>query len=111
MSYKDKLNRTYAGLKTLGKENPEQMQKFMELGKATTGDGVLSHKEKELIAVACAVVSRCDHCVAYHVKAAIDAGATKEEIMESSWVAVMMSGGPGVMYASEVRKAIEELSE
>ena len=66
-------------------------------------------KSKELIAIACAVLAHCEWCIAFHVKGALDAGATKEEILESTWVGVLMGGGPSLMYAQGVLKALEDM--
>ncbi|MEZ5890398.1 MAG: carboxymuconolactone decarboxylase family protein [Xanthobacteraceae bacterium] len=57
-------------------------------------------KTKELIAVAISVAIRCDDCIAFHVQAAIERGATREEIFETLAMAIYMGAGPSVMYAS-----------
>jgi AhpD family alkylhydroperoxidase len=71
--------------------------------------GVLSTKEKELIALGIAVHATCDYCIAIHVKKCFEAGATREEIAEACGVAVLMGGGPSLTYSAFVFKAIEEL--
>ncbi|MFB6214932.1 MAG: carboxymuconolactone decarboxylase family protein [Candidatus Bipolaricaulia bacterium] len=35
----------------------------------------------------------------FHVKNALDASATEEEIIEAAWVAVLMGGEPALMHA------------
>lgn len=72
-------------------------------------DGALPKKTKILIAISLAVKSQCTYCLASHIRAAINAGATDEEIMESAWVAVLMGGGPSLMYVLEVKKALKEM--
>ena len=71
-------------------------------------DGALSNKMKELICVASGVLLRCSYCIAVHVKKAIDAGATRQEIMETAFVAVNMGGGPSLAYTTEVIDACDE---
>jgi len=88
--------------------SPEQMQAFHSLHETATKDGTLSHKNKELIALALGVASRCKWCIAFHVKNAFGAGASADEIREASWVAVLMGGGPALMYHQLVEKAIED---
>ena len=43
-------------------------------------DGALSVKQKEPVAVAIGVYSRCKYCIVFHVYKALEAGATAEEI-------------------------------
>jgi AhpD family alkylhydroperoxidase len=70
--------------------------------------GALDPKTKELIAVALSVGSRCDPCIAFHVHAALRHGASRDELMEVLSVAVMMGGGPSLMYAAHVIEAMDE---
>ena len=92
----------------LRKEYPEETKAFMELLQATGKPKALSTKDKELIAVALSVAARCHWCIGFHVKNAMEAGATKEELIEASYVAVTMAGGPALMYMQLVLKAIED---
>ncbi|EIV99312.1 alkylhydroperoxidase AhpD family core domain-containing protein [Thermoanaerobacter thermohydrosulfuricus] len=96
------------GMGKLGQEIPSVMKAFNELHHAATTSGALSTKEKELIALGIAVAIRCSHCILAHVNSALQAGATRQEIMETLGVAVLMSGGPGVAYATEALKILEE---
>ena len=52
---------------------------------------------------------RCDGCIAYHVYDAVDAGASRQELIETIGVAVMMGGGPSVVYGCEALQAIDQL--
>ncbi len=52
---------------------------------------------------------RCDGCIAYHVHDAVDAGASRQELIETIGVAVMMGGGPSVVYGCEALQAIDQL--
>ncbi len=93
------------------KTSPEQIEKFLELLHAIEKPGVLDTKTKELIAVAISVVVQCQWCIAFHVKAALDAGAKPEEIREAAWVAVLMGGGPQLAYMQLVERALEEFTK
>ncbi len=92
----------------LGGEIPGPMGGFGHLSKTATSDGALSAKVKELIALGIAITVRCDGCIAFHVHDAIKAGASREEITETIGVAVLMGGGPSVMYGSEALEAFEQ---
>lgn len=94
----------------LGKGIPETMGAFSKLHKTSSGDGALDSKTKELMALAIGVVVRCDGCIAFHVHDALQAGASQEEIMETLGVAILMGGGPAVMYAAEALDAVEQFN-
>lgn len=89
---------------------PEAAKGFAELARAAIAPGALDSKTKELIALAIGITARCDGCLAYHVKAAIRFGATRQEIMETIAVAVYMGGGPSMIYGAEALDAFDALS-
>ena len=84
----------------MAKDCPGVMKGFGMLHHEAIKDGALSSKDKELISLGIAVAVRCAGCIQAHVKASIDAGATRDEICETVGVAVLMSGGPGTIYGS-----------
>lgn len=92
----------------MGKENGPLMQAFGGLSKSTMGDGAISKKDKELIAVALGVAARCDKCIAHHVYGAVELGASRQEILEAIGVAVFMGGGPVMMYAESALQALDD---
>ena len=97
-------------LRTLRHEIPETIQGFNALAKAALAPGVLSALDKELIALAIGVSSRCDACIGFHVKALIRLGVSRAQLMETLAVCTYMGGGPTLMYAAEAVRAYEELS-
>lgn len=107
-NYPEHLAHIQKTLGKLGKENPEILKGFTSLHKAAASEGVLPNKIKELIALSIAVNVRCDGCIAFHVNDALKAGATREEIIEALGVAVMMGGGPALMYAVEALDALNQ---
>ncbi|WP_281846722.1 carboxymuconolactone decarboxylase family protein [Olleya namhaensis] len=92
----------------LGTRIPETMIAFDSLHKASINEGVLSSKTKELIALGIAITVRCDGCIAFHVHDALASGATSEEILEAIGVAVLMGGGPAVVYGCEAMEALDQ---
>jgi len=92
----------------LSKEIPETMKGFSSLHKSSTADAALSIKVKELIALGIAITVRCDGCIAFHIHDALSAGANREEIVETIGVAVLMGGGPSVMYGCEALEALSQ---
>jgi AhpD family alkylhydroperoxidase len=107
-SYPDYLTELGEQIRKLRKGVPETMAAYAQLHKATTAPGVLDKKTKELIALGIGVAIRCDGCIAYHVRDALRAGATREEILETIGVSVLMGGGPAVMSGAEAVAAMEQ---
>lgn len=95
----------------LGEAAPGTMQGFGALQKATLSDGALGSKTKELIALGIAITVRCDGCISYHVHDSLKAGASKAEIVETVGVAVLMGGGPSVVYGIEAMQAVEQFEK
>lgn len=96
----------YMGI--LGEGAPSTMNAFSDLHHAAGEPGALDFKTKELIALAIGVTLRCNGCIAFHTHDALKAGATRAEIMEALGVAVLMGGGPSVIYATHVVEALEQ---
>ena len=95
----------------LGAELPATMQAFGQLHQAASSEGALNAKTKELIALGIAITVRCDGCIAFHVHDALAAGASRPEIVETIGVAILMGGGPSVMYGSEAFEALGQFEK
>ncbi|MAS36828.1 MAG: alkylhydroperoxidase [Anaerolineaceae bacterium] len=92
----------------LGKGIPTTMGCFSKLHEKASETGSLNVKTKELIALGIAIAIRCDGCIAFHIHDALQAGATEDEILETIGVAVLMGGGPAVMYGCEALEAMRQ---
>lgn len=95
-------------LNEYARESPDLMRSFMQLHQNSSRDGALPRKIKELIALSISICVHCDGCIAYHVNDSIEAGATHEEIVEAIGVAILMGGGPSVVYGSKALQALKE---
>ncbi len=95
-------------LTQLGQSLPGPMSGFARLHKKAVEDGALPAKVKEMMALAISIVVGCDGCIAYHVHDAVKAGATRQELLETIGVALLMGGGPGSIYAAHTMDAIEQ---
>ncbi len=73
---------------------------FKNLASEIMKEGALSSKEKSIIALACAVAVKCEHCIKAHKKSALEAGATTDEILEAAAVAGQVRLGSGLTFAS-----------
>ncbi|MDG6256703.1 MAG: carboxymuconolactone decarboxylase family protein [Methanomicrobiaceae archaeon] len=96
-------------IRAMGEHDPENMAAFHTLLITLGKEGTLDKKTKQLIAVALAVSSHCNWCIAYHVREALAAGATDGEVMQAAWMAVLMGGAPSLMYAGVAMDALEGL--
>ncbi len=95
-------------LAQLGSEIPGPMSGFARLHKKTIEEGSLSSKVKEMMALSISIVVGCEGCVAYHIHDAIAAGATRQELLETIGVGILMGGGPGSIYAAHALDAMEQ---
>ncbi|NAS13716.1 carboxymuconolactone decarboxylase family protein [Poritiphilus flavus] len=95
-------------MEDLGTKVPTTMKGFNDLHKSAISDGVLTSKTKELIALGIAITVRCDGCIAFHVHDALKSGASSEEILETIGVAILMGGGPALVYGCEALEALRQ---
>ncbi len=94
--------------KSLRSEIPDVLRGYADLHRAALAPGELTAGTKELIALAVAVASQCDGCIAAHARGARRAGVTPRAVAEALGVAIMMTGGPGTVYAPRAWEAFEE---
>ena len=105
------INRSLmSGMKTISIENAELAKAFQGLHHATVKAGTLDAATKELMALACGIVTHCEGCIANHTAAAVRAGATKEAFYDTLGVAVMMGGGTALTYATKAIEAYQEFT-
>ena len=79
---------------------PKPAEAFRAFSQSVFADGALAAKTKQLIAVAVAHVTQCPYCIRGHTKAAMQHGATPEEIMEAIWVAAEMRAGAAYAHSA-----------
>lgn len=98
-------------MEKLGQAIPGTMGGFGKLHEEAIAPKALDTKTKELIALAIGITVRCDGCIAYHVHDAMKAGATEAQIAETVGVAIMMGGGPSVVYGIEAMQAVSQFKK
>ncbi len=106
--YTEKLEDIKKLIGNLHTQVPEQIGAFQNFMEAVEKPSALDQKEKELINIALSIAAQCEWCIALHVKGALAQKATKEEILDAAMQAVLMHGGPALMYMTPVEKALEE---
>ncbi len=111
----DKTSELFAKFKAdvdkMKDEIPDMVQGFRGLYGRVMKDGTLTAKEKELIALGISVAIHCPPCISGHVENCLDAGATRQQILEAASVAVVMAGGPAYVYIPVVLDTLDDLQK
>ena len=79
--------------------------KFFALDNKAYIDGALNAKTKELMGLVASMVLRCNDCIFYHIDRSIQEGASRQELMESFNIALIVGGSiviPHLRYAFEM---------
>ena len=92
-------------------DNNKIIKRIFNLDTNAYTEGALDVKTKELLGLVASTVLRCDDCVKYHLEHSRDAGASKEEVMETLGIATLVGGTivvPHLRRAYEYWEALEE---
>jgi AhpD family alkylhydroperoxidase len=87
--------------------NSKVYNAFINLENQAFAVGKLGKKYKEMIALGISVHINCESCLEWHIHEALNAGASKEEIIEAIGVGMEMGGGPATVSARFAMKVIE----
>jgi AhpD family alkylhydroperoxidase len=89
--------RDIAYAESLIKFAPKEADAFFNLKHtAERGDGVIPQKYRELMSIAVALTTQCAYCIDAHIRNAVQAGATREEIAETVFIAAALRAGGAV---------------
>src|SRR5882757_9015275 len=83
-----------------GELAPEAAKAFVAFDEATFKYGVIPLKYKELMAVAVALTTQCPYCIEIHAKRARKAGATEQELAETTLVAAALRAGGAMTHGT-----------
>jgi AhpD family alkylhydroperoxidase len=89
-------------LKRLGELAPDAFKGFLAFDEAALKDGAIPLKYKELMAVAVALTTQCPYCIEIHGKRARKAGATEQELAETTLVAAALRAGAAVTHGTHL---------
>jgi AhpD family alkylhydroperoxidase len=89
---------------------PETDAAFKAFSQKVFAEGALPAKTKQIIAVAVAHVTQCPYCIKGHTKAALQHGATEQELMEAIWVAAEMRAGGAFAHAALAITEMEKVA-
>jgi AhpD family alkylhydroperoxidase len=85
---------------TLGELAPEAFKAFVAFDEAVVRGGVIPLKYKELIAIAVALTTQCPYCIEIHSRKARAAGATDQELAETTLVAAALRAGGAMTHGT-----------
>lgn len=80
---------------------------FIDMENQAFSHGKLEKKYKEFIAIGISIHINCESCIEYHINEALNAGASKEEIIETIGVGMEMGGGPSTVSSRFAMKVLE----
>lgn len=88
---------------------PKEAAAFMNLKHtAERTDGIIPIKYRELMSVAVALTTQCAYCIESHINNAVQAGATREEIAETVFIAAAIRAGGAVGNGLMAMRLFEE---
>ncbi len=90
---------------------PGVLAGYGAMHKAAMEEGALSTRMKELIALSMAITRECDGCISAHARGAAHHGATVAEVTEMIGVAVLMNGGPAIVWGPRALAAFHEFAD
>ena len=82
--------------------SPELGKPLQDFYEACKEKGVLDKKTKELLMLALACVFRCPHCTEEHIRGALEAGASREEITEALLIAAVEGAGTQLAWKKDI---------
>lgn len=96
-------------IKEMGKLAPTEFKAWLGLDQIVGRDGgAIPRKYRELIAVAVACTTQCPYCIEVHAKAAKAAGATREELVETSLLAAALRAGGAATHGAMALKFFDK---
>jgi AhpD family alkylhydroperoxidase len=96
----------------MSKLAPREFEAWLNLDKIVSReDGSIPRKYRELIALAVACTTQCVYCIEAHTKGAKAAGATREEITESSLLAAALRAGGAATHGAMALKFYDQESK
>ncbi|WP_340105000.1 carboxymuconolactone decarboxylase family protein [Rhodohalobacter sp. 8-1] len=102
---REEMNEKILDLNHLG------IKRFFNLDSNTYKDGALPTQTKELLGLVASTVLRCNDCIAYHLEQCAKSGSTKDEIIESLNVALVVGGSiviPHLRHAIQTLELLED---
>jgi 4-carboxymuconolactone decarboxylase len=94
----------------IGRHSPELFRKYMDWYNSSLQPGVLSKREKVLIALGVAHSVQCPYCIDAYTKSCIEEGMSIEHITEAVHVASAIRGGASLIHGIQAHNSIDKNS-
>lgn len=92
----------------LKKLAPDEFKGFVALDAIVAREGgAIPRKYRELMALAIACTTQCPYCLDVHTKGAKRAGATREEVAETAFIAAALRAGAAVTHGTLALKLFD----
>jgi AhpD family alkylhydroperoxidase len=92
----------------LKKLAPDEFKGFVALDSIVAKEGgAIPRKYRELMALAIACTTQCPYCLDVHTKGAKRAGATREEVAETAFIAAALRAGAAVTHGTLALKLFD----
>ena len=95
---------------TIGEGAPELWKKFSEWYGAVFAEGVLSEREKALIALAVAHAVQCPYCIDAYTQTCLEKGSNEEQMTEAVHVAAAIRGGASLVHGVQMKNVVKKVS-
>jgi len=107
------LKSLQGAIEEFSKVDKESLKAFGNLNETALKPGALDRKTKTLMCIAVGIATRCEHCISARTAQAVQAGATREELIETASVGLLMGGslalGPIVtLFADTINMLVPE---
>ena len=84
------------------------LKRFLRLDTACYEDAALPGRTKELLGLVASMVLRCNDCVDYHLQQCVEAGWSRDEIVDAMNVSLIVGGS---IVSPHMRHAMMSLDE
>ena len=105
LQYKKTYGEVPDWAETVSQMMPELLGPWLGIRSQVMADGALPRKMKELILLGINLVRRYPSGVENHLRSALEAGATKEQVMETIATAILSSAAPAMYNGPRALKA------
>jgi alkylhydroperoxidase/carboxymuconolactone decarboxylase family protein len=94
----------------IGEDASELSGKFFEYYAAVFAEGMLSEREKALIALAVAHALQCPYCIDAYTQSCLEKGSNLAEMTEAVHVAAAIRGGASLVHGIQMRRIAKKIS-
>lgn len=108
---KELLKQFNESMVNIRKAIPKEYEAFIKEKEVVVKSGKIPEKTKWLLLLVASATQKCPVCIPRAVQNCLDAGWTREEMLEACMVAVLVGGSSAMTYVTLVDKAIEQLKK